>query len=960
VVESGLTADDGSFVFVLSGGTTVRTTVSAGGFEGVQSGGLESGASLQSGAQLRVGSGGSATMVSAASGGTEFVSGGIDLGATVAGVQDVYAGGTAINAQVSSGGVQDVYSGGVASGGTVSGGGTVYVDTGGSGQGILVAAAGGKVIVEGGVTSGTVLSGAPTYGSDGLINGGPAEQVLSGGTSVGTIVSSGGLYRLGGFDASGDPIAGGTSIDAVVLSGGLAEVDQGGIALSPLISGGNFGLGVTATSSGGIVDPGVAGGVVVSAKLVDQGYLGVFSGGTALDTTLPDAGELLEVYSGGVSISALVESGGSFLVMSGATALNTTAFAGLTSTTTAYMEVESGGLAISSVLMGAGGDLTTIPPAEVVSSGGTSIADLVSSGAYLTDRGLTSGATVLSGGAIAVLSGGAEVSGTIDGVEEVFGGTASNDVVSSGGTVYASSGALLSNLTVNSGGSVIVVESRISGSGFNIQSGGHLYLDSATVGALQNDGDVVASGGTVDLSGGVAGFGSITVDSGATLDLGANTTVADLTLSAGGTVALAGETLTTDPVTVSSGGTILGYGTITGAFSDAGVVIDSGGALDVTGAATGSGAFLIEDGGTLELDGPVAQGVTVYFASGGSGTLDLGDASAMSGTVSGQVAGDVVADVTPPDLICFLQGTRILTPTGEVPVEDLRIGDLVMTRFSAMQPIKWIGRQCFDRRFVRSNPNQMPIRIRPGALGERRPARDLYVSPGHSMLIGDQLILAKFLINGVTITQNDAPETIRFHHIELDTHDCVVAEGAWSETFADGEDLRSAFHNAAEFRGLYPDTPKARAPRLCGPRPLEGPALERALRDVLGRLPKPLQAGPLRGFLDQVSADTGEITGWAQDMDHPETPVDLEVLYQDRVIGVVLSCAFRDDLAAANIGRGRCAFWFTSPFPLDPHALHTLKVRRASDGLELSPTEACARSLGALPDPSPFASQAVG
>jgi hypothetical protein len=148
--------------------------------------------------------------------------------------------------------------------------------------------------------------------------------------------------------------------------------------------------------------------------------------------------------------------------------------------------------------------------------------------------------------------------------------------------------------------------------------------------------------------------------------------------------------------------------------------------------------------------------------------------------------------------VCYLRGTRILTTTGEVCVEDLKIGDLVVTRFAAVQPIKWIGRQSFDARFTKANRDRMPICIHAGSLGDRLPARNLFVSPGHSMLVDGQLVLGRSLVNGVTITQQESPADIHYFQIELGTHDCVIAEGAWSETYADGPGLRDQFHNAAE------------------------------------------------------------------------------------------------------------------------------------------------------------------
>ena len=40
---------------------------------------------------------------------------------------------------------------------------------------------------------------------------------------------------------------------------------------------------------------------------------------------------------------------------------------------------------------------------------------------------------------------------------------------------------------------------------------------------------------------------------------------------------------------------------------------------------------------------------------------------------------------------CFAPGTLIATPKGEVPVENLRAGDRVITRDNGIQEIRWTG-----------------------------------------------------------------------------------------------------------------------------------------------------------------------------------------------------------------------------------------------------------------------------
>jgi hypothetical protein len=313
--------------------------------------------------------------------------------------------------------------------------------------------------------------------------------------------------------------------------------------------------------------------------------------------------------------------------------------------------------------------------------------------------------------------------------------------------------------------------------------------------------------------------------------------------------------------------------------------------------------------------------------------------------VAGNISGSSTTfTVTVDTTLCYLEGAHILTPTGEVPIQYLKIGDMVVTRWAGIQPIKWIGRQSFSAQFVKANRAHIPVRIKAGALGDRLPARSLSVSPGHSMLVGDSLVLARSLVNGVTITQDETPGTINYFQVELETHDCVIAEGAWSETYADCLGQREQFHNAAEFEELYPDHLPPKELRLCAPRPERGAKLDEVLRPVVARASAGMTWGRLRGSIDRI-AGLWKIEGWAQDPGHPELPVLLEVLLDDQAIGIVLACDLRKDLLKAGIGQGRCSFIFDSPVKILPELAGTLRIRRAADGAEIQMSADCKAAI---------------
>ncbi|RXH10118.1 Hint domain-containing protein [Bradyrhizobium guangzhouense] len=236
-------------------------------------------------------------------------------------------------------------------------------------------------------------------------------------------------------------------------------------------------------------------------------------------------------------------------------------------------------------------------------------------------------------------------------------------------------------------------------------------------------------------------------------------------------------------------------------------------------------------------------------------------------SLSGTVADLSGADVTFSDLsvACYCLGTLIETDRGEAAVEDLAIGDRVITP-SGPRPIKWIGRRSYGGRFIMGRPDMLPICFRAGALGEGLPRRPLWISPHHAMYLDGALIEAKDLVNGVSIVQAESVDKVEYFHIELETHDLIIAEGSLSETFID-DGSRGMFHNAREYGELYPKEDPGPL-RYCAPRLEHGYEVATVRRwiDSLAGLRPAGQAsiGPLRGHLDLV--DAHRIEGWAQNV----------------------------------------------------------------------------------------------
>ncbi|MBI1492854.1 Hint domain-containing protein [Halocynthiibacter styelae] len=161
------------------------------------------------------------------------------------------------------------------------------------------------------------------------------------------------------------------------------------------------------------------------------------------------------------------------------------------------------------------------------------------------------------------------------------------------------------------------------------------------------------------------------------------------------------------------------------------------------------------------------------------------------------------------EVVCFVQGTRILTDLGEVAIEDLQPGDMVKTLDNGYQPIRWIGSKT-----VPAEGHLAPVLIREGALDN---SRDLLVSPQHRMLLRDwrlelitdsneALVPAKHLVNDTTILRRPGGD-VEYFHMLFDTHQIVFSEGAPSESFHPGETSMGSFSDAArqEIYEIFPE-----------------------------------------------------------------------------------------------------------------------------------------------------------
>ena len=154
--------------------------------------------------------------------------------------------------------------------------------------------------------------------------------------------------------------------------------------------------------------------------------------------------------------------------------------------------------------------------------------------------------------------------------------------------------------------------------------------------------------------------------------------------------------------------------------------------------------------------------------------------------------------------VCYAAGTRILTASGEVPVEQLVLGDLLVTVDHGSQPIKWIGERQLD---LAAHPHPdlaAPVRIRKDAFSEGVPTRDLLLSPEHCVFVDGKLIPVRLLVNNMTIGQECLTRHVHYYHVEMPRHSLLLAEGLPAESYLDTGN-RAFFSNAGIALILHPE-----------------------------------------------------------------------------------------------------------------------------------------------------------
>ncbi len=375
-------------------------------------------------------------------------------------------------------------------------------------------------------------------------------------------------------------------------------------------------------------------------------------------------------------------------------------------------------------------------------NGSSTTVDNIPPGNVLTsDGGSLSIVSILAGSTYVIPPG---VTGAVTIVAAA--GTLSPNVLYVGGTATIASGAsLLAGMTINvDGGNATLtsgfVASGLSGTTVNLDNGGTFSNGVSLISAL--------SGTTVDF--GTGGGTFVANGGGAIINL--------------------------------SGTTINGFDASTDTLSFTGLPEDSVANYTIT-----------TSGGS--------QTITALDASGGTiATATVAGTSFTDGTYSSSGAGPLTVADTGTTLtivagpsVCFLPGTLIQTVSGEVAVENIRVGDQVVVHGSdSAGEVVWVGsKHVRARTDIPLDMAGYPVRVLQNAIADSVPHKDLLITPEHCLFLEGKLVPVRMLVNGRNVFYDTSITSYHFYHVETAQHSIIYADGMPTETYLDTGNRRS-------------------------------------------------------------------------------------------------------------------------------------------------------------------------
>lgn len=142
-------------------------------------------------------------------------------------------------------------------------------------------------------------------------------------------------------------------------------------------------------------------------------------------------------------------------------------------------------------------------------------------------------------------------------------------------------------------------------------------------------------------------------------------------------------------------------------------------------------------------------------------------------------------------LNCFLSGSLIRTPRGDVAVEEISIGDEVITfdwktNQEISQQVIWVGKANTQvKPHLSDDEAGWPVRILKNAISEGVPFKDMLITPEHCLFFEGKFVPARMLVNGASIFFDKSITSYDYYHVETAQHSVITADGMLTESYLD-------------------------------------------------------------------------------------------------------------------------------------------------------------------------------
>ncbi|GBR28376.1 hypothetical protein AA0473_1728 [Acetobacter orleanensis NRIC 0473] len=222
------------------------------------------------------------------------------------------------------------------------------------------------------------------------------------------------------------------------------------------------------------------------------------------------------------------------------------------------------------------------------------------------------------------------------------------------------------------------------------------------------------------------------------------------------------------------------------------VVVD--GNLLVSGKLTVASTVTVK--GDIELGQPGSKETVLELKDGQN--LTAGNGLSVNGTYVTQDKVYTASGVFAPSymnsgvtIACFLTGSMIRTTDGDIAVEDIRVGDQLVTLApengaNVTQPVIWVGKaHARVRPELPDDEAGWPVRVLKDAISDGVPYKDMLITAEHCLFFRGSFMPVRMLVNNVSIFYDKSITGYDYYHVETSQHAVMMADGVLTESYLD-------------------------------------------------------------------------------------------------------------------------------------------------------------------------------